>query len=320
MSGVRRGGGRQGSGMNHPRPLPSSLSGVPSFTVSEARAAGVSVKRLRGTDLSAPFHGVRVVGAVSVHDVETRCRTYALRMRDCEVFSHATAALLHGLPVPLASNRRIDVSALQPHGVPRTLGVRGHRLAVGGADIELVRGLRVVSAVDAWCQLGSALAVRDLIVIGDGLVRRQHPLATVGDLVSAGAQRGRRGAANLRAAAEAVRAGTDSPAETELRLDLIAFGLPEPEVNVAIHDSAGRRIAIGDLVYARYRVLVEYDGDQHRRDPRQYARDVDRLDDLARAGWRVVRFNRSHRGIRRRERLERVREALLGAGWTPGSH
>lgn len=116
-----------------------------------------------------------------------------------------------------------------------------------------------------------------------------------------------------------VRPRTDSPTETELRLDLVEFGLPEPEVNVDIFDSFGRLIAIGDLVYRRYRVIVEYDGDHHRRDRAQYERDVDRLDDLARAGWRVVRFNRSHRGIRRRQRLERVHEALLAAGWTPSS-
>jgi len=32
-----------------------------------------------------------------------------------------------------------------------------------------------------------------------------------------------------------------------------------------------------------------------------------------------VRFNRSHRGIRRTERLARVREALIEAGWDPSS-
>ena len=116
-----------------------------------------------------------------------------------------------------------------------------------------------------------------------------------------------------------VRPRTDSPAETELRLDVMAHGLPEPQVNLDIFDAHGRRIAIGDLAYPEYCVLVEYDGEQHRTDDAQYARDVDRLDDLARAGWRVVRVNRSHRGIRRTARLERVREALLAAGWTPNA-
>ena len=114
-----------------------------------------------------------------------------------------------------------------------------------------------------------------------------------------------------------VRPGTDSPAETDLRLDLVAFGLPEPVVNFDILDASCRRIAIGDLAYPGFRVLVEYDGDHHRANPAQYARDVDRLDDLAHTGWRVIRFNRSHRGIRRARRLERVRDALVAAGWEP---
>jgi hypothetical protein len=176
----------------------------------------------------------------------------------------------------------------------------------------------VVTALDAWCQLAAELTIRELVVMGDGLVRRRHPLATLAELDAAVSRHaGRRGHRKLVAALGSVWPRTDSPAETELRLDLVESGLPEPEVNVDILDSSGRLIAIGDLVYRRYRVIVEYDGDHHRRDPVQYARDIDRLDDLAGAGWRVVRFNRSHRGIRRRQRLERAREALLTAGWTP---
>ncbi|MEL4319625.1 DUF559 domain-containing protein [Leifsonia sp. YIM 134122] len=129
--------------------------------------------------------------------------------------------------------------------------------------------------------------------------------------------RRRRGCRTLKAALLAVRAGTDSAPETELRLDLVELGLPEPEVNGIIRATDGRQIAIGDLVFRRYRVLVEYDGEQHRSDARQYHRDVDRLDDVAEEGWRVFRVNKTHRGIRRQRVLERVRAALIARGWTP---
>ena len=110
---------------------------------------------------------------------------------------------------------------------------------------------------------------------------------------------GRRGARRLASAFARVRSGTDSPQETRLRLDLVDAGLPEPVVNPVIHDAAGEQIAIGDLAYPEWRVLVEYDGEHHREDRAQYARDVERLDDLARAGWRVIRFNATHTGPRR---------------------
>lgn len=156
--------------------------------------------------------------------------------------------------------------------------------------------------------------------MGDALVRRQQPLATLHQLERAVARfqhgRGRR---RLLQALPLVRPRTDSPPETELRLDIVAAGLPEPGVNIAIRDNQGRLIAIGDLVFAQYQVIVEYDGEQHRTDDRQYARDVQRLDDLAGAHYRVIRVHKQHRGARRQEVLETIRAALIERGWVPGS-
>ena len=73
---------------------------------------------------------------------------------------------------------------------------------------------------------------------------------------------------------------------------LVRSGLPEPEVNVPIVDASGKRIAIGDLVYPSSKVLVEYDGEQHRTDDRQYARDVVRLNRIAAEGWLTIRVDR----------------------------
>ena len=203
------------------------------------------------------------------------------------------------------------------HTGSRERGVRGHRLRPDLVRVVEFDGLRVVSAVDAWCQLAAELTERQLVVLGDALVRRRHAPATLEQLRAATRRMaGRRGSRKLMRALAKVRPRTDSPAETELRLDLIEAGLPEPEVNVAIHDANGRQIAIADLVYPEWRVIVEYDGEHHRLERRQYGRDVDRLDDLAHAGWRVIRFNATHVGRRRSDRIERVRDALAAAGWT----
>ena len=289
------------------------------FTTARAVAMGVGEGRLHGNDLDRPFHGVRMP-RTTVPTVAARCRAYAVRMRPVEAFSHRTAATLHGLPVPWSAYPAIEVVVLGPHGLPRSRGVRGHRADAATTAVVVIDGVRVVAPVDTWLQLAAGLGLRELVMIGDALVRRRRPLAVMGDLVEAVSRhRGRRGHRALVEALALVRPGTDSPAETELRLDVVAFGLPEPVVNFDILDASGRRIAIGDLAYPGYRILVEYDGDHHRANPGQYARDVDRLDDLAHAGWRVIRFNRSHRGIRRTRRLERVRDALVAAGWKPPS-
>ncbi len=303
----------------HPRiPLPAEVAAAP-FGVAEGRAAGLGRSRMSGGDLVRPFHGVRVPTSHPL-DLETRCRAYQQRMRSCEVFTRSTAAAIHGLPVTLRDDASLDVGAFVPNGVPRSAGVAGHLLHLEGVSVGVVRGLPVVSAIDAWCQLATRLSERELIVIGDALVRRTRPIATMEELTAAVShQAGRRGCRLLSRALKRVRPRTDSPAETLLRLDLVEFGLPEPEVNVPVSDRHGRLIGIADLAYREYRVIVEYDGDHHRTDRVQNARDVDRVDDLVRVGWRIIRFTAAHVGARRVERLLRVRQALIAAGWRPST-
>lgn len=178
-----------------------------------------------------------------------------------------------------------------------------------------VGGLRTVPPVVAWCQLAAVLTPEEVIVAGDGLIRRQDPVSDLESLHHAVRRwTGAHGAPALRAALPHLRAGTDSARETMLRLLMSRAGLPEPQVNPPILDSAGRFLAYGDLVYAERRVLVEYDGEQHRLDAEQYQKDVDRLDRLMEEGWRVIRVNRAH--MRRRARAAlvlRIERALHDA-------
>ncbi len=300
--------------MTRPRPLPTELSNRP-FSVEEARAHGVTPGRLRGNDLTRPFRGVRL-GPASWRELE-ECHSYAAKMRPSDYFSHATAARIHGLPLPWRlQSGSVHVTAVLPAGRPRGRGVSGHAVERALARVVVVQGLRVSHPVEAWCELAASLTLTELVAVGDALVCRQRPLATMDDLMDAvGRRSGRRGCAALRAALEHIRPRTDSWEETMLRLDLAAAGLPEPEVNGVICDENGAFVAYGDLVYRRYKVVVEYDGEQHRTDGAQYQRDIERLDELARLGWRVVRFTRLHRGATRREWIGRVIAALTSRGW-----
>jgi hypothetical protein len=103
-----------------------------------------------------------------------------------------------------------------------------------------------------------------------------------------------------------------SPRETWARLQLVRSGLPEPEPNAVIVLRSGRRTK-GDLVYPRYRVLVEYDGEQHLLDADQWATDVERLNDLAMDGWCVIRVTKRTSGV---DLVARVRRALQERGWS----
>lgn len=60
-------------------------------------------------------------------------------------------------------------------------------------------------------------------------------------------------------------------------------------VNHPIHDARGL-IGIGDLVYERERLVVEFDGRAHHSDEIAFQRDRTRQNRLVNAGWTVLRF------------------------------
>ena len=283
------------------------------MTSVEAVSLGVSRSRIRAADLKTAFHGVLVpVGWGD--DPVSLAHAFAAKMSPSHFFSHATAAILHDLRLPpsVLQKGEIHVMSKVPGRPPRDRRVRGH---VGAVAVIKCHGLRVTTPVVTWCQLAQTLRLDDLVVVADGLVCRKNPVATMAQLQDAvEAWRGARGYRNLREALGHVRERTDSAPETMLRLLLVKSGLPEPMINAAVKSRKGNVVAHADLAYPDFRIVLEYDGDQHRTDQAQYYIDIDRLERMTREGWRVMRFNLRH--MREPQRLAgRVREALVDAGW-----
>ncbi len=280
------------------------------------------------------MHGEVATEARGIADLAA---AYSTRMPPDQYFSHGTAAALLGLRLPEVRLRHVpgipvlggpvlggrvlggpvlDVSVPAPRRAPRLRGVRGHELLPSLQVRTLPSGLRVSDAVETWCQLAAELALDDLIVMGDGLVCRQSPLATVSELTAAVAGWGARpGGPALRRALVDIRSRTDSARETMLRLMIVRAGLPEPVVNFEICNRFGAVIGLGDLAYPSYRVLLEYDGGQHRSDERQFHIDISRLDAFMEEKWRVIRVNKSLMQ-QLLTLLGKVGTALEAGGWS----
>jgi hypothetical protein len=276
----------------------------------------VSVARLRASDLTAPYHGVRVarapVGIVQL------ARAYSPRLLPGQYFSHTTAAVLLGLRMPEGFvETAVHVTSPAPLRAPRGKGVVGHQ-STRNPPIREANGLVVSSPIDTWTSLAAVLGREDLIAMGDGLVCRKRPAATLTQLRSAVSAFEGRGALALRHCIEQVRPGTDSHRETQLRRLVIRWGFPEPEVNGVIRNSFGAVIAHGDLVFRAYRTILEYDGGHHRESDRQFAIDIDRLDSIMEQRWRVIRVNKSLMA-RRATLVGKLDTALRQAGWSPAS-
>src|SRR6478609_5559022 len=165
-----------------PSSLPVELGPGP-FSTSRALGLGVPPQRLGRTDLTLVTRGVRAPAAPAT--LVERAAAFTLGMPGDRAFSHLTAALFWGLPLPLAVEQAAAVDGAPLHviaptgaGMAKRFGVVGHR----GLEVRAVAsppgtGLRVVDAADTWCDLGElprgTLSITDLVVVGDAL--RENP-------------------------------------------------------------------------------------------------------------------------------------------------
>ena len=94
---------------------------------------------------------------------------------------------------------------------------------------------------------------------------------------------------------------------------LVDAGLPQPATQHRIFDEQSL-IKVLDLCWEDYRVGAEYDGDHHRTDRRQYAKDVRVKRKVARMGWNVTYVIKEDRAD---EIVHSVRSALVARGWRP---
>jgi hypothetical protein len=120
-----------------------------------------------------------------------------------------------------------------------------------------------------------------------------------------------RGVRQLRELLPLIDAGAASPRESRLRLLLIDGGFPIPETQIPVFDDAGVPFAFLDMGWRHLQLAVEYDGDQHRTDRRQYVKDLRRLPKVEHRGWEVIRVIAEDRPA---EVLERAYEAFVRRG------
>lgn len=232
---------------------------------------------------------------------------------DGQMFSHGSSARLQGAQLPRSAPFVLDIAVLDPRTPPRRPGIRGHQ--VSDVDLMTIDGLPMVSAADAWCQLGSELRLADLVAAGDMLLpsRRRVGATTLDAIELAVAKHcGKRGMKQAVLALPLLREGVDSRPESLSRTALVAAGLPEPEIGGAVRLRDGT-VVHPDLVYRRWRVVIEYEGDGHRTSREQWQYDLARYEALADAGWRVIRVTNRDLFPDSSGFVTRVRHALQAA-------
>jgi very-short-patch-repair endonuclease len=189
-------------------------------------------------------------------------------------------------------------NARPPHGL------RTYNVDLCPDELQVVAGLPVTSprrtAFDIGCRKPKGIAIAHL----DALMRATGlKVDEVNEL--AAHHRGARGLRKLEAVLQFVDAGAQSPKETWLRLLLVQAGLPRPTTQVPV--MAGAQVYYLDMGWPDLMVAVEYDGEHHRLDRRQYTKDIRRSEEIAQLGWIVIRVVATDRP---EDILRRVRDAL----------
>lgn len=303
---------RHGWTMRRPAPLPVHLRARP-FRVA---ASGVTARRLRASDLTAPIWGIRTTASAD-QSLYQLCCAWSLRMPPRSFFCGVTAAALQQIPLPGRLRADTAIHLGVPAGERRVdaVGISAHHLTVGNDDLRIRAGLRLTTPERTWCDLAAVLTLAELVAAGDSLLWWRQPVTTLERLVeSVERYPGRRGIRNLRLAVTLLTDRSDSPPESEIRIAILAAGLPAPAINEPTTDARGRLVAQTDLSWPQYRTALEYEGDHHRIDKKQWFEDIRRVNDLQAIAWTVIRA--VAQDYREPSALvDRLRRSLIRGGW-----
>jgi hypothetical protein len=222
------------------------------------------------------------------------------------VLAGLAAAALHGSSW-IDDDESVEMVWRNPHP-PAGVVTCSRRL--DGDELARVAGLPVTTPARTAFDLARQLPTDEAVARLDALKRaKSFSIEEVLLLVKRYPRA--RGLRRLRSVLSLVDAGAASPRETWLRLLLINAGLPVPTTQIPVQEN-WRCIGVLDMGWEKYKVAVEYDGDHHRSDRRQYARDQWRLRKLEELGWIIVRVIAEDKPD---DVVRRVREALRRHGY-----
>lgn len=277
----------------------------------EAVRAGVVTRHELRRDFTTLFRGVFIRKGAEI-TLRDRAIGAWLATGRKGVIAGVAASALHGAPW-VDPAHPIEVAGVK--GRPQDgLIIRTEQVA--DDEVTQIGGLPVTSRLRTAFDLGRHLDRGAALARLDALMWNQR--FDVEDVARLADRHPRaRGVRQLQELLPLVDGGAASPRESRTRLRLHDNGFPRPETQIPVV-MGSRPVAFLDMGWQRYGVAVEYDGDHHRKDRRQYVKDIARLRMLEESGWIVIRVIAEDRP---EEWLARVEAALRSRGcvFTPAA-
>jgi hypothetical protein len=273
------------------------------FVGTDAVAAGTLTRGKLRWNYSALHPRIYVPNGVE-QNLFTRAHAAWLWTGGTGVIAGRAAAAFHG-------SRWVDedvpIELLAKHG-RRHPGMIVRQERVDSDEVTLVAGPPVTSpartAFDLARHLPRDLAVPHLDALAAATGVTPADVAALAD-----GYPGARGIRRARTAVALIDAGAQSPKESWVRLILLDAGLPKPRTQIRISD--GYSTAFIDLGWDEPKIGIDYDGDQHRSDRRQFVRDIGRYDDRTPGLDRSPGCRRAQRDVHRATRARCIRPSRL---------
>ena len=259
--------------------IPHELTTRP-FSLEEARAAGLTLSALRGRAWRRLGSQLYCWEGAKENAWQLLVACKELLPREA-VFAGATAGWMHGLD--LDPIHPVEIVAAPLVGVRSRSGLTVRRCVILRDEVVSIRGLQAMNLHWTLSDLCLRYPSVEALIALDMAIRARLTTAAA---LSQYASSPRAGARRLRLLAR-VAAPAESPMETRLRWLLIQAGLPRPEVQTNLHDAEGRFVGRADLYYPEGRLVLEYDGGNHRD---RLVEDDRRQNLVVNAGFRLLRF------------------------------
>jgi len=172
--------------------------------------------------------------------------------------SHASAAVLHGLPSWATDLGRVQVTKSRASGGRRSKALHVHVAPLRPDEVVTIDGLPATSLARTTADCLRAYAYDKAVAIGDAALRAglsRHELVE-----SVEQARNRVGSPQARGVVSFVDGRAESVGESKSRIVLCRMGLPPRELQFEVWDADGHLLARTDFGWELERTLGEFDG------------------------------------------------------------
>ncbi|MGD9530837.1 type IV toxin-antitoxin system AbiEi family antitoxin domain-containing protein [Pseudonocardia sp.] len=235
---------------------------------SELIAAGFTARELDGLLRTGSLAAVRRGAYVDAADERLALATarHALlvhatapRLHAESVFSHVSAAVLHGLPTWDIPLDRVHVTRNRRSGARRSGVVVLHAAGVAPGELVAVDGVAVTDVPRAVVDLARSVGFERAVAVADAALRRGG--VDEGALLEALTRAaGRPGLAQARRVIAAADGRAESVGESRSRLALSRAGVPLPVLQQEMRAADGATLGRVDFWWREQRTVGEFDG------------------------------------------------------------